>query len=85
VDVHIHISEQRNVLVIPRGAVFIDGSKKFVFRVAGSRLHRSYITVGIANPTLIEVLSGLQQGDVIALPSDVSFRENMRIQAMRPE
>jgi len=31
VDVRIHISERPSVIVVPRGAVFIEGSKRFVF------------------------------------------------------
>ena len=85
VDVHIHVSERPSVLVVPRGAVYIDGSKRFVFRVEDDHLHRRDIKVGIANPTIIEVLSGLQQGDVIALPGEVSLKENLRIRAMPPE
>jgi len=85
VDVRIHIGERPNVLVVPRGAVYIEGSKRFVFRVENGRLHRRYIQVGVANPTLIEVVSGLDQGDVVALPGDVSLKENLRIRAVRPE
>jgi hypothetical protein len=48
-------------------------------------LHRRDIKVGIANPTQIEVLSGLQQGDVVALPGEVSLKEGLRIRAVRPE
>ena len=74
-----------NVLVVPRGAVYIEGSTRFVFRVENDRFHRRDIKVGIANPTMIEVLSGLQEGDVVALPGDVSLKENLRIRAVRPE
>jgi HlyD family secretion protein len=85
VDVRIHISERPNVLVIPRGAVFIDGGRRFVFLVQDDRLHRRNIKVGIANPTMIEVLSGLQEGDEVALPGDVSFKENLRIRPVPTE
>jgi len=85
VDVRIHIGERPDVLVVPRGAVYIEGSKRFVFRVDNNRIYRRYIKVGIANPTMIEVLSGLNQGDVVALPGDVSLKENLRIRAVRPE
>jgi HlyD family secretion protein len=85
VDVRIHISERNGVLVVPRGAVFFEGDTRFVFRVENDRLHRRYIKVGIANPTMIEVLSGLQEGDMVALPGDVSLKENLRIRAVRPE
>ena len=85
VDVRIHINKRRGVLVVPRGAVYYEGDTRFVFRVENERLHRRYIKVGIANPTKIEVLSGLQDGDVVALPGDVPLMENLRIQAVRSE
>ena len=85
VDVHIHITERPAALVVPRGAVSIEGDKRFVFRVEDNRLHRRFIKVGIANPTKIEVLSGLSEGDVVALPGEVSLKENLRIIAVRPE
>src|SRR3984957_2955222 len=85
VDVRIHVSERPGALVVPRGAVSIEGDKRYVFRVDGDRLHRRLIKVGIANPTKIEVLSGLNEGDVVALPGEVSLKENLRIRAVRPE
>jgi HlyD family secretion protein len=85
VDVRIHISERPSVIVIPRGAIYIDGSKRFVFVVRDDRLQRRDITVGIANPTTIEVVSGLQNGDVVALPGEVSLKENLHIRPVRPE
>jgi len=85
VDVRIHVSERPAALVVPRGAVYIEGDKRFVFRVEDNRLHRRLIKVGIANPTKIEVLSGLSQGDMVALPGEVSLKENLRIIAVHPE
>jgi HlyD family secretion protein len=85
VDVRIHISERPSVLVVPRGAVYIDGGRRFVFVVQDDRLHRRDIKVGITNPTMIEVLSGLQNGEVVALPGEVSLKENLHIRPVRPE
>lgn len=85
VDVRIRISERPDVLVVPRGAVYIEGRDRFVFRVENGRLHRRYIKVGVANPTLIEVLSGLNEGDVVALPGEVSLKENLRIRPVVQE
>jgi HlyD family secretion protein len=85
VDVRIHISERPAALVVPRGAVSIEGDRRYVFRVEGDRLHRQFIKVGIANPTKIEVLSGLSEGDVVALPGEAALKENLRIRAVRPE
>ena len=85
VDVRIHISERSSALVVPRGAVFIDGDKRFVYRVEDNRLHRRLIKVGIANPTKMEVLSGLNENDVVALPGEAVLKENLRIVPVRQE
>ena len=85
VDVRIQIGERPNVLVVPRGAVYIEGDKRFVFREENNRINRRYITVGVANPTMIEVLTGLSQGDVVALPGEISLKENLHIRPVRPE
>jgi HlyD family secretion protein len=85
VDVRIQVSERASTLVIPRGAVSIDGDKRFVFRVENNRLQRVPVTVGIANPTKIEILSGLNEGDVVALPGNVSLKQNLRVIPVQPE
>ena len=85
VDVRIHISERPAAIVVPRGAVYIEGDRRYVFRVEDNRLHRRFIKVGIADPTKIEVLSGLSEGDVVALPGEASLKENLRIIPVRPE
>lgn len=85
VDVRIHISERPGALVIPRGAVFTEGDRRYVYQVEDDRLHRRAIKVGIANPTKIEVLSGLSEGDVVALPGEAPLKDNMRIVPVRQE
>jgi hypothetical protein len=56
-----------------------------VFRVQDNRLHRTLIKVGISNPTQMEVLSGLNEGDVVALPGEAALKDNLSIRAVRPE
>ena len=85
VDVRIQVTERAATLVAPRGAIFIEGDKRYVFRVENGRIHRQMIKVGIANPTKIEVLSGLHEGDVLALPGEVTLRENLQIIPVRQE
>jgi membrane fusion protein (multidrug efflux system) len=85
VDVRIQVSERPSTLVIPRGAVLIDGDKRYVFRVENNRLRRVQIGVGIANPTKIEVLSGLNEGDVVALPGNATLKQNLGVIPVYPE
>jgi len=85
VDVRIQVTERTGTLVVPRGAIFIDGDKRYVYRVVNGRIYRQMIKVGIANPTKIEVLSGLHEGDVVALPGEVTLKEDLRIIPVRQE
>ena len=79
VDVRILLRARTNVLTVPRGAVEIDGARRFVYRVADGRLHRTEIKVGIANATEYEVTGGLQQGDAVALPGGAPLRDNRSV------
>ncbi len=77
VDVRIVWSQRQNVLVIPRGAVHTEDSQHFVFVVDDDTLHRRNVQLGIADPTVFEVISGLNEGDHVALSGDVTLRDGM--------
>src|SRR5207245_529428 len=79
VDVRIEINERADALVVPRGAVQIDGTRRYVYRFDGSRLHRTEIRVGLSNATQFEVLSGINEGDTLALPGGTTLRDNMAV------
>jgi HlyD family secretion protein len=85
VDVRIEINEKADALVVPRGAVQIDGLHRYVYRFDGRRLHRTEIRVGLSNATQFEVLSGLDNGDTLALPGDATLRDNMAVRLAIPE
>ena len=85
VDVRIEINERADALVVPRGAVQIDGTHRYVYRFDGGRLHRAEIRVGLSNATQFEVLSGINQGDTLALPGDTPLRNNMAVRVAIPE
>ena len=85
VDVSIHLRERTNVLVVPRGAVVSDGSHHYVFVVEDNHLRRREIRVGIATPVSYEVVDGLNEGDLVALPGEVQLKDKMKIQAVTQE
>lgn len=85
VDVRIEINELANALVVPRGAVQIDGVHRYVYRLDSGRLHRTDIRVGLSNATQFEVLSGISEGDTLALPGDTTLRNNMAVRVAIPE
>jgi HlyD family secretion protein len=83
VNVRINSKERLNVVAIPRGSVETQGADRFVFvvknSVGKSILEKRPIRVGIADATNYEVISGLQEGDIIALPGDVDLRDGMSV------
>lgn len=85
VDVRIEINERAGALVLPRGAVQIDGTHRYVYRLDGGRLHQTEIRVGLSNATQFEVLSGVNAGDFLALPGDTTLRNNMAVRVAIPE
>jgi multidrug efflux pump subunit AcrA (membrane-fusion protein) len=47
--------------------------------VGKSTLEKREIHVGIADATNYEVVSGLQEGELVALPGDVDLRDGMTV------
>ncbi|MBI3669173.1 MAG: efflux RND transporter periplasmic adaptor subunit [Acidobacteria bacterium] len=89
VHVRIHMRERPNAVVVPRGAVRIEGARRFVFVVEesrlgvnASRLQKREIRVGIASATNYEVLSGLREGETVALPGEVELRNGLGVRVI---
>ena len=90
VNVRIELALRANVVVVPRGAIFFEQSHRSVFVVeAGtpnSILHKREVRLGISDSTTYEVLSGLKEGDVIAILGNISEpRDGMKVRVEQPE
>jgi len=86
VNVRINLRERIGVLSLPRGAVEAEGGRRYVFVVKKSQLgvgkstlEKREIHVGIADANNYEVVSGLQEGELVALPGDVDLRDGMEV------
>jgi HlyD family secretion protein len=86
VSVRIHSKERVNVVAVPRGAVERESGRSYVFvvisRVGKTMLEKRRIQVGIADATSFEVMSGLQAGEIIALPGDVDLKDGMVVKVV---
>jgi len=92
VNVRINSHERINVLTVPRGTVEADGGQRFVFvvlrnalGVGKATLQKREIRVGIADATNYEVLSGLQEGEMVALPGDVDLKDGMPVRIVNTD
>jgi HlyD family secretion protein len=92
VNVRINSRERLNVLTVPRGAVEAQDGRRFVFvvlrnalGVGKATLERREIHVGIADATDYEVVSGLQEGEMVALPGDVDLKDGMPVRIVKTD
>src|SRR5467141_2516641 len=92
VNVRINSHERINVMTVPRGAVEAEGGRRFVFvvlrntlGVGKATLEKREIHVGIADATNYEVLSGLQEGEMVALPGDVDLKDGMPVRIVNTD
>jgi len=89
VNVRINSAQRSNVLAVPRGAVASEGGHRYVYVVVPNQLgvgksilEKREIQVGIADATSFEVVSGLHEGEVIALPGDADLHDGERVQVV---
>jgi HlyD family secretion protein len=90
VDVKIHSNERTNVLTVPRAAVDAESGHKYVFVVTKSalgksRLARRELQLGIADSTNFEVISGLQENEMVALPGDAVLHDGMAVKIVNTD
>jgi HlyD family secretion protein len=92
VNVRINSKERLNVLAVPRGSVQAEGGSRFVYvvkpnqlGVGKSTLEKRRIQVGIADATSYEVVSGLGEKEMVALPGDVELRDGMAVKVVNVE
>jgi HlyD family secretion protein len=69
VTVTVTTSSQANAMTVPREALHFENGKTFVFKVVGDELVRTPVVVGTPSLTLVPIVSGLQEGDVVATGS----------------
>lgn len=56
---------RENALCVPATALYRDGRGTYVFKQENGQRKQTYIQVGISTDLRVEVLSGLEEGDVV--------------------
>ncbi len=69
VNITVTTAQHLHVLSVPREALRFDGSQPYVFRIISNKLVRTPIKTagGIVNLNQVEIISGLAEGDTVAL------------------
>jgi len=84
INADIQASVVENAIAIPKEAIRRQGSETGVLLLEGDRVMWRKVSLGISNYTKSQVLSGLQAGDAVALPSEKPIPIGSRVQAVFP-
>ena len=79
VDVRILTARRAAALAVPRAAVQGEGNIQYVYLVQGDKLERRTVQVGIASTEMFEILTGLREGDQVALPGSTNLQSGLAI------
>lgn len=74
ITTNIFLEVHENVLRLPRGAYLDTDNRQSVFRVSGNKAERVPVKVGALGTELVEIMSGLKEGDEIIVSDTSSLR-----------
>ena len=80
IDASIQATVVPNALTIPREAIRRQGAETGVFLLQGERVVWRKVSVGVASYTKSAVLSGLAEGDAVALPSEKPIKAGSKVE-----
>ena len=60
---------KERTLFVPTSAITVDGASSYVTKLAGGVQSRVEVTTGLVGTTGTEILTGLDEGDVVVLPN----------------
>jgi HlyD family secretion protein len=81
----ITVGRKKDVPTLPRGAFITTGGERIAFVVSqdGVKAKRSEVTFGASNADLIEVTSGLKEGDRVITSSVEAFKDRTEIEVSK--
>jgi HlyD family secretion protein len=82
INAEIESSVAENVLTIPKEALRRQGAEMGVFLLNGEIVEWRPVEIGTASITRAEVLSGLTEGDQVALPSEAELTDGALVKAV---
>lgn len=77
--------KSENTLVAPLAAVNVDQEGDFCYVVKEGLIERKSVTTGLSDVNSIEILSGLEEGDIILTDSSMGLTEGMQVEPLLME
>lgn len=83
VEAKIVIGKKEDVLVIPRKSILFKQNKTYVFVMDRNQVSQREIVLGLTEEDHVEILSGLEQGEVIVTVGVEGLEDGERIEVVR--
>lgn len=83
VDVEIVVEKQEDTLLIPSIGVVRRDSKRIALVVEEERAKEREVDIGIANPTLTEIVRGLNEGEEVIIEGNYGLIEGSRVRVVK--
>ncbi len=84
VNAEIRTSSAPGALTVAKEAVRRDGAGTAVFVLEDGRVHLRTVTTGISSVTRMQIVSGLKEGDSVALPIEAPLKDGDAVKAIYP-
>ncbi len=78
-DLVFEVQSHENALVVPQSAIL---ENSYVFVAVDGKAARKNVTLGIQNTTMIEVLEGLAEGDMVIAEGNFGLEEGAAVQIL---
>ena len=78
------LAERANALTVPEEALMPSGADQFVYKVVDSKATRVKVKTGLRRGSQVEVVEGLQAGDVVVTAGQIKLREGVAVRAGAP-
>jgi membrane fusion protein (multidrug efflux system) len=82
--VRLIVGDRHDALVIPEEALVPAGSDQFVFRVVDGKAQRVKIQIGARRNARVEVIEGLQAGELVVTAGQLKIRDGAPVKIAEP-
>ncbi len=83
VDAHIRTATVANALTMPKECLRRDAAGVGAFVLRGGRLAWQPVSTGVASVTRVQILSGLSEGEQVALPTELTLHDGEAVTPLR--
>jgi len=83
VNVDVATKRSDNALLVPREAIVSKDDSSYVFKITNNRVKETKIEIGIRSYSSVEALSGLTEGDLVAVSNSSKLKDKGRIKIER--